>query len=199
MNKKWLWLILISIILIIIVVAVFLYYRSQASLLNLDDNSDENTDDNLVDIIGGADGPTAVFIAGEIEDSDIHEEIRVEEVLVTQIEIQIGARTMIANLEENAATEELVQLLEADEIVMDASNYGGFEKVCSLGQSITRDDEQIVTEPGDIMLYNGNQLVIFYDSNSWTYTRIGRIDATQEELETFLSGDDDEIIIRLVN
>ena len=195
MNKKWVWLILIPIILVIIVGAVFLYYRSQASLLNLD----VNTDDNSIAIIGGADGPTAVFLAGKIGDSDIPEEINVEEVLMTQIEIQIGNQIMIADLEVNAATEELVELLEAEEIVMDASNYGGCEKVCSLGQSISREDEQIVTEPGDIMLYNGNQIVIFYDSNSWSYTRIGRIDATQEELEAFLSGDEDEVIIRLVN
>ncbi len=195
MNKKWLWLILIPIILVIIVVAVFLYYRSQASLLDID----VNTDDNSIAIIGGADGPTAVFLAGKIGDSDIPEEINVEEVLMTQIEIQIGDQTMIADLEENAATEELIALLEEDEIVMDASNYGGFEKVCSLGQSISREDEQIVTEPGDIMLYNGNQIVIFYDSNSWSYTRVGRIDASQEELEAFLSGEEEEVIIRLVN
>lgn len=195
MNKKWLLLIIIPIILVIIVVAVFLYYRSQASLLNLDINAD----DNSIAIIGGADGPTAVFIAGKIGDSDIPVEINVEEVKMAQIEIQIGDQTMVASLEGNEATEELVSLLEADEIVMSASNYGGFEKVCSIGQSISRDDEQIATEPGDIMLYNGNQLVIFYDSNSWSYTRIGRIDATQEELEAFLSGDEDEVIIRLVN
>lgn len=197
MNKKYLWLLIIPIILIIIVVAVFLYYRSQASLLN--------TDDKSIAIIGGADGPTAVFLAGKIGDSDtpgeidIPDEINVEEVSMTQIEVQIGAQTMIANLEENVATKELTSLLEDDEIVMSASNYGGFEKVCSLGQNLSRADEQIVTEPGDIMLYNGNQLVIFYDSNSWSYTRIGRIDATQEELEAFLSGDEDQVIIRMIN
>lgn len=199
MNKKYLWLLIIPIILIIIVVAVFLFYRSQASLLNV------NADDKPIAIIGGADGPTAVFLAGKIGDSDtpgeidIPDVINVEEVSMTQIEVQIGAQTMIANLEENVATKELASLLEDDEIVMSASNYGGFEKVCSLGQNLSRADEQIVTVPGDIMLYNGNQLVIFYDSNSWSYTRIGRIDATQEELEAFLSGDENQVIIRRAN
>lgn len=195
MKRKWLWLIIIPIILVIIIMAVFLYYRSQASLLDLDVNGG----DNEIAIIGGADGPTAVFLADKIGDTDIPEEINVEEILMKQVEIQIGTQTMIADLENNLATEELITLLENGEIVMKASNYGGFEKVCSLGQSIERDDEQIVTEPGDIMLYNGNQLVIFYDTNSWSYTRIGRIDASKEELETFLSGDENEVIIRLAN
>lgn len=114
-----------------------------------------------------------------------------------QIEIQIGDAIMIAELENNDATAELIGLLSSDEIVMSASNYGGFEKMCSIGQSLPRDDEQITTEPGDIMLYSGNQLVIFYDSNSWAYTPIGYIDASAEELEGFLGGDEDEVIIRL--
>lgn len=81
---------------------------------------------------------------------------------------------------------------------MSASNYGGFEKVCSIGQSLTRDDKQISTEPGDIMLYSGNQMVIFYDTNSWAYTPIGHIDATQNELKAFLSGSETEVTVRLV-
>ena len=68
---------------------------------------------------------------------------------------------------------------------------------CRKSKSISRADEQITTEPGDIMLYSGNQIVIFYDSNSWAYTPIGHIDASAEELEKFLSGDEDEVIIRL--
>ena len=60
-----------------------------------------------------------------------------------------------------------------------------------------RDDEQITTAPGDIMLYSGNQIVIFYDSNSWAYTPVVHIDASADELEEFLSGDEDEVIIRL--
>ena len=92
---------------------------------------------------------------------------------------------------------ELIEILREGELKMSASNYGGFEKVCTIGQSISRDDKQITTKPGDIMLYNGNQLVIFYDSNSWAYTPIGHIDASADELEGFLSGDEDEVIIRL--
>ena len=56
-----------------------------------------------------------------------------------------------------------------------ASRYGGFERVGSLSQSFSRNDVQTTTQAGDIVLYSGNQLVIFFDSNSWSYTKLGHI------------------------
>ena len=151
-----------------------------------------------ISVIGGADGPTSVFIAGKIGGSD--DDINVQEDIgVNQIEIQIGDVVMTAVLENNETTKELINILKDGEIVMPASNYGGFEKVCSLGQNLTRNDKQITTDAGDIMLYSGKQIVIFYDSNSWAYTPIGKIDASSDELEKFLSGDEDEVIIRLAD
>ena len=60
-----------------------------------------------------------------------------------------------------------------------ASRYGGFEQVGSLPQSFSRSDAQMTTQPGDIVLYSGNQLVIFFGSNSWSYTRLGHIEVTE--------------------
>ena len=70
------------------------------------------------------------------------------------------------------------------------SMYGGFEQVGSIGQSISRDDKQITTEYGDIVLYSGNQIVVFYGSNSWAYTKLGHIDLSEEELTQLLSNGD---------
>ncbi len=190
MKKKWLLLLLIPVSIILIIAIAFIIERSKVEF-------HEENGGTSVSIIGGADGPTSIFIAGKIGGSDSENEEKIEEISKVQIEIQIGDTVMIAELENNDATAELIELLSDDEIVMSASNYGGFEKVCSIGQSLSRADEQITTEPGDIMLYNGNQLVIFYDSNSWSYTPIGHIDASAEELEEFLSGDEDVVIIRL--
>lgn len=197
MNNKWLLLLLIPVVIILVIVIIFLVERSKVDFHEEDGTS--------ISIIGGADGPTSIFIAGKIGGNDSERNIEAEETdkvqteiqTGIQIEIQIGDATMIAELKNNEATSELIGLLSSNEIVMSASNYGGFEKVCSIGQSLPRNDEQITTKPGDIMLYNGNQLVIFYDSNSWAYTPIGHIDASSEELEGFLSGDEDEVIIRL--
>ena len=71
------------------------------------------------------------------------------------------------------------------------SMYGGFEQVGSIGTSLPRNDSQTTTSPGDIVLYSGNQIVIFYGSNSWAYTRLGKITGLDEkELEdTFGNGD----------
>lgn len=190
MSKKWLWLLLIPVVIVLVIAIIFLIFR-----VKVDFHDDKVA--SSVSIIGGADGPTSVFIAGKIGDKNSENDNDTEEIGKMQIEIQIGDNTMIAELENNDATAELIEILSADEIVMSASNYGGFEKVCSIGQSLSRSDEQITTEPGDIMLYNGNQLVIFYDSNSWSYTPIGYIDASADELEEFLSGDEEEVTIRL--
>jgi len=65
--------------------------------------------------------------------------------------------------------------------------YGGFEQVGPIGQSIERNDTQITTNYGDIVLYSGNQIVIFYGSNSWAYTRLGHVDLSRQEMTELLS------------
>lgn len=103
------------------------------------------------------------------------------------ISITIDGKTRTVSLVDNPATQALLSALQQGTISYDADDYGGFEKVGALGRSLPTSDEQITTEPGDIMLYNGNQLVVFYGRNSWSYTRIGKIDgATVDDLKTFL-------------
>ena len=75
--------------------------------------------------------------------------------------------------------------------------YGGFEQVGSIGQNLTRNDKQTTTEPGDIVLYSGNQLVVFYGSNSWSYTRLGKINLSDEELENLLGNGDVTITLSM--
>ena len=70
------------------------------------------------------------------------------------------------------------------------SMYGGFEQVGSVGQSITRDDHETITDYGDIVLYSGDQIVVFYGTNTWEYTRLGHIDLSQDELEELLGNGD---------
>ncbi|MDB7817620.1 cyclophilin-like fold protein [Intestinimonas butyriciproducens] len=70
---------------------------------------------------------------------------------------------------------------------MYAERYGGFEQVGSLPQNLTRNDVQITTEAGDIVLYSGNSIVLFYGSNTWAYTKLGHIeDLPAENLKTLL-------------
>ncbi len=76
------------------------------------------------------------------------------------------------------------------------SMYGGFEQVGSIGQSLPRNDVQTTTNAGDIVLYSGNQMVVFYGSNSWAYTRLGHImDKNVAELKELLGNGDVTITI----
>lgn len=99
-----------------------------------------------------------------------------EEHIVMKMNVQIGDRTFAATLEDNAAVREFVELMEDSPVTIAMRDYSGFEKVGPLGKRLSADDRQTTTVPGDIVLYNGDQIVLFYGSNSWSYTRIGRID-----------------------
>ena len=93
-----------------------------------------------------------------------------------QMNVQVGGSTFTATLEENEAVNELVKMMEQGPVTIQMSDYSGFEKVGSLGTSLPASNRQTTTRAGDIVLYQGNQIVIFYGSNSWIYTRLGHID-----------------------
>ena len=93
-----------------------------------------------------------------------------------KMNVQIGDYNFTATLEANAAVDELVGMMKGGAVTVDMDDYSGFEKVGSLGQSLTTSNSQTTTHAGDIVLYNGNNIVMFYGSNSWSYTRIGKID-----------------------
>ena len=115
-----------------------------------------------------------------------------------QIRVTVGSSSFIVNLEDNETAKALKEILTDEDLIISASNYGGFEKVCQLGKTLPHNDKQITTEAGDVMLYSGNQIVFFYGANSWSYTRIGKVEASSiEELESMLSGLETEITLSI--
>ena len=103
-----------------------------------------------------------------------------------KIYITIGGQTQSATLVDNEATRELIAALQDASITV-TLNDNDFEIWGSLGRSLTTKNEQMTVQPGDIVLYNGSNICIFYASNSWSYTRLGHIDnATVEQLKSFL-------------
>ncbi len=94
---------------------------------------------------------------------------------------------------DNASVEELMGMAREKDLRIEMSMYGGFEQVGPVGRSVTRNDSQTKTQYGDIVLYSGNQIVIFYGSNSWAYTRLGHVDLSEKELQELL-GDHDVIL-----
>lgn len=112
--------------------------------------------------------------------------------------IQVGDTTLTAALVENSSTAALKDLLAEGPLTVKMSDYGNFEKVGNLGTSLPRNDEQITTEPGDLILYQGNSFVIYYDTNSWSFTRLGKINGiTQNELKEILGNGDITIILSM--
>lgn len=91
------------------------------------------------------------------------------------IQLQVNGRTFAATLEQNDAARALAQRLADSPLTLRLQNYGGFEKVGPLGESLPANDRQTTTHAGDIVLYQGDQIVLFYGSNSWSYTRLGRV------------------------
>ena len=98
--------------------------------------------------------------------------------------------------EDNASVDALKELCKENEFKIQMSMYGGFEQVGYIGQDLPRDDVQTTTSYGDIVLYSGNNIVVFYGSNSWAYTRLGHIEnMDQDQLRDLLSNGD--VIITL--
>ena len=102
---------------------------------------------------------------------------------VQEMKLCIGEREVPVTWEDNASVEELQQLLP---LTVEMRMYGGFEQVGEIGQSISRDDVQMTTAPGDIVLYAGDQIVVFYGSNAWSYTKLGTIALPESELQRLL-------------
>ena len=92
------------------------------------------------------------------------------------VKVKINDEVFDVKLENNSATQEFIKELKKGNITVNASEYGGFEKVGDLGFSLPTSDENIGTAPGDIVLYQGDKISLFYGSHSWSYTKLGKID-----------------------
>ena len=110
----------------------------------------------------------------------------------------IGDTEVSVVWEDSETVAALKELVKEQPLTVQMSMYGGFEQVGSLGTSLPREDAQTVTQAGDIVLYAGNQLVVFYGSNSWAYTRLGNItDKSASELSALLGNGDVTIMLFL--
>lgn len=103
--------------------------------------------------------------------------------------VTAGGETFSAAFADNSGAQAFKEMLAGGDVTIRMSDYGGFEKVGDLGQSLPTENSQTTTRSGDIVLYQGNQIVIFYGSNSWSYTRLGRIDDLTGWQEALGGGD----------
>lgn len=126
-----------------------------------------------------------------------------------KIEIQVTneskvTTTLFATLADNSSAKSFTEKLQNGALTVEMSDYGNFEKVGNLPFSLPKNDVSIKTDAGDIILYQGNQITIYYDTNSWNLTRLGKLDAiedgslTKEKLKTILGKGNIHAVISLL-
>ena len=119
-------------------------------------------------------------------------------IMAQKMYITIDGRTEAVTLVNNSATQALVTKLQEAPVTITLNSSGGFEIWGALGFSLPTSNEQINAQPGDVILYNGSNICLFYGTNSWSYTRLGKIDGLSEsELRTFLKAGESNISMAL--
>ena len=104
-----------------------------------------------------------------------------------KINIDVNGHTLTSVLSDNSSAQAFAELLESGSVTIEMNDYGNFEKVGTLPETLPRNDERITTEAGDLILYQGNQITIYYDENTWNFTRLGKLEnITQAELKEIL-------------
>lgn len=103
------------------------------------------------------------------------------------VKASVNGETLVIELADNSSARAFADLLSQGPITVEMSDYGGFEKVGHLGASLPTNDTNITTEPGDVILYQGDKITIYYGTNSWSFTRLGKVqDVGQDELKRIL-------------
>ena len=114
------------------------------------------------------------------------------------LSISANGVTFTASFEDNSSAEAFADLLKEGPLTLSLHDYGSFEKVGPLGTDLPTNDAQITTQPGDVILYQGNQVTIYYDTNTWSFTRLARIDGvTRDDLLAAFGEDDVEVTFEL--
>lgn len=110
--------------------------------------------------------------------------------LIDNVEVEV-------EWENNESIKQISRIASSSDIIVNTHRYGGFEQVGEIGQNIVSNNVQMTTEPGDIVLYSGNSIVIFFGSNSWSYTKLGKIkNKDLNELKQLLDKSNATIMIK---
>lgn len=116
------------------------------------------------------------LIIKNIDKEKINNDIENEEYSNMKIKLEINNYKLDATLVDNSSTQALIEKLKESDITINMNDYGNMEKVGQLDFSLPRNDQNITTESGDLILFQGNNFVIYYDTNNWSLTKLGKID-----------------------
>ncbi|MBQ3390061.1 MAG: hypothetical protein IJG57_03180 [Firmicutes bacterium] len=140
---------------------------------------------------------TAKESPSESQETEIVQDNESEQEADTMV-FAINGEIVSVDWEDNESVVSLMDLVMTEPLSIQMSMYGGFEQVGSIGTSLPRNDVQTTTEAGDIVLYSGNQVVVFYGSNSWAYSRLGKVtDKSKAEMTELFGNKDVKITISM--
>ena len=115
-----------------------------------------------------------------------------------QVTSDSGSHKLSATLADNSSAAAFYELLKKGAVAIKMRDYGSFETVGPLPWKLPQNDERITTVPGDVILYQGDQITLFYDTNTWEYTRLGKVmERSQNELKELLGGSDVSVTFSL--
>ena len=138
------------------------------------------------------------YLEGQLNGNNADNAVLESEEGEAMLQMTIGETPVEVEWEDNESVEALRELCQNGPLTIQMSMYGGFEQVGSIGQSLPRNDSQTTTQSGDIVLYSGDQIVVFYGSNSWAYTRLGHVtDKSDEEMAQLLGNGDVTITVEM--
>lgn len=127
------------------------------------------------------------FVFKIIDKEKINNDMEKEECNNMKIKLEINNYELTATLVDNSSTQALIEKLKESDITINMNDYGNMEKVGQLDFSLPRNDQNITTESGDLILYQGNNFVIYYDTNNWSLTKLGKIvNVDKQQLKNIL-------------
>ena len=121
------------------------------------------------------------FVFKIIDKEKINNDMEKEECNNMKIKLEINNYELTATLVDNSSTQALIEKLKESDITINMNDYGNMEKVGQLDFSLPRNDQNITTESGDLILYQGNNFFIYYDTNNWSLTKLGKIDNVDKQ------------------
>ena len=128
------------------------------------------------------DGDGIIDWTGEVEKPDAGSNAEEDDMTpMPIIEVKVGDSFFTIDLEDNSSSKAFLEKIKKDNLVVDMHDYGGFEKVGDLPWELPTNDEEITTKPGDIILYQGNKITIYYDENTWNFTKLGELSGGTDE------------------
>lgn len=125
---------------------------------------------------------------------------KIEKNDINMIAIQVNNEILKVKLENNLSATSFLEKLKNGDITVQTQDYNNFEKVGNLGFSLPTNDTNLTTEAGDLILYQGNKITLYYDTNTWHFTKLGKVqDVSQEELKSILGTGDVTMVFSLTN